>query len=299
MKKITKLIAFTLTLCFAAFSLTACKSNTAPEGSAEETSSASIASAASEETSLPYPTIEKRMLYKVSYPILGDWMTYEYDEWGNLSVIEYASGSRSYYTYDDQRRLVRIDEKDGDDKALTAEKWEYDEKDRVIKYTHWSGGTTTTEYTYDDSGKLIKTVETGGSVTNQYDYEYAEDGSYTKSSKDSEGHVLVWYYTAGDDPLAQYTDDVKQKEYTYDENGNLLKYESFYEGEVFEYESYTYDSTGRLTEKAVSIEPGSETIRRYEYDEFGNCICTKYVSSTGEESIFEECEYKLFAVRTE
>lgn len=299
MKNVTKLIAFALTLCFAAFSLTACKPGATPENSAEETDSTSIASAGSEETTLPYPTVEKRMLYKVSYPTFGDWMTYEYDEWGNLSVVESANGSRKYYTYDDQRRLARIDEKDGDEKALTAEKWEYDEKGRVIKYTHWAGETTTTEYTYDDSGKLIKTVETSGSVTSQYDYEYAEDGSYMKSSKDSAGHVLVWCYTAGDDPLAQYTDDVKQKEYTYDENGNLLKYESFYEGAVHEYESYTYDSTGKLIEKAVSTEPGSETIRRYEYDSFGNCICTKYVSSTGEESIFEECEYKSFTVRAE
>lgn len=309
LKKLTKIIAFGLALCLAAVLFAACNS----KSSTEETSNASTGS---EEPTVSYPTVEKLLLYKTSGPT-GEWTIYEYDEWGilsatedseglrksytytewgELSAIESNDGTRIDYTYDEQNRPARVDAKTRNGGIQYAQKWEYDEEGRVARFTHYDGSTTTTEYTYDDDGKLIKTVETNGITTYTTEYTYDEDGNYSTSYDTADQHI-VWYYNAKGDILAKYADDEKVIQYTYDDNGNLLKFEGYYEGEVVEYEEYAYDAEGKLTEK--SYESDVSWVDSYTYDELGNCIQIKRIGKSGAEQIIEENEYKSFAVRTE
>ena len=215
---------------------------------------------------------------------------------GELSVVESNDGTRIEYTYDEQNRPARIDATTRNGGIQYAQKWEYDAEGRLAKFTYYNGETTTTEYTYDADGKLIKTVEANSSGARVTDYTYDDDGNYTTSC-DIAGQHTVWHYNANGDLLAKYTDDEKGSQYTYDDNGNLLKFENYFEGEVIECETYTYDAEGRLKEK--SYESDIAWVEHYEYDEFGNRIQIKRISQSGAEQIIEENEYKTFAVRTE
>ena len=303
MKNLIKSTCFILACAVLAVCLASCgesgENSAAVSQTAEETSEPA-AESSEEIPEASAPTAEgKRLLYKISSPVFGDWTVYDYNERGDIVTEEYSDGMTKYYTYDDSGRISRTDVKNGGGSVSASEKWEYDENGRLFRYTSWSGSLSTYEYVYDDAGKIAKATVTNSSGSYDELYEYAEDGSYSVKSDLPNGTRLERRFNANGDIVSVFYDGVKQNEYTYDADGILIRYESFYNSEVWEYTAYRYGENGVLTEEEISPEPGSVHYKRYEYDESGDRVKTIYISAVGEERVLEECEYKVFDVVTE
>ncbi|MBR0231024.1 MAG: hypothetical protein IJQ53_02210 [Clostridia bacterium] len=294
MKDLVKTICLIVGLVLLIICFASCKDDKAvSQPTGESSEKAPESSADVSETSMPEAK-GKVMLSKVSEPG-GSWTVYDYNKRGDVLTEEQSSGLIKYYTYDDTGRLERTDVKDGGGKVMASEKWEYDSEGRLFRYTQWSGVLSTTEYEYGGDGRITKAVITDGSDSREETYEYAEDGSYIVKGTLANGKSYENRYNPSGDKTAAYSDGVKVSEYTYDSDGRILRYEMFYESEVYEYTAYHYDENGVLTEVEISTEPGRIGFKRYEYGEFG-CVKVTYVSQSGEERVLEEYEYDYYLI---
>ncbi|MCF8029330.1 MAG: PQQ-binding-like beta-propeller repeat protein [Desulfohalobiaceae bacterium] len=174
----------------------------------------------------------------------------EYNEWNNLTRIEYPDGSTVKYEYDNE--LHRVTRKVNERGVVTE--YEYDSQGNRIRKIEAAGTVSEriTEYAYDGSGNRIEIVRPGGAVVSM---EYDERGNMIRRTG-PEGGVT---------------------KFTYDETGNLLKKEAP-EGRTWEYE---YDDRGRRIRK---VDPKGR-ITKYEYDAFGNKV--KRVGPGGRVTRFE------------
>ena len=126
----------------------------------------------------------------------------------------------------------------------------------------WSEGTSTMNYEYDADGKLLKTYLEG------------DASMYTGYTYDENGHAVkrAMYYSDGSEnyPVELTCDRegriIQEKEVwesngwvfiyktTYDENGNILKWEYSANGEVLLTHNYDYNDEGLLVRQDCSIE---------------------------------------------
>jgi YD repeat-containing protein len=125
---------------------------------------------------------------------------------------------------------------------------------------------STTSYTYDDCGNLLRSVvtyEEGDTKVTEYVY----DENYRLIKK-----------TITDSSVFETT-------YTYASDGRLLKETSVYGGDSYTY-TYSYDSNGNLTKKSYT-ESGEygERITNYEYNSSGQVI--KELNSDGTYTYYE------------
>ena len=169
---------------------------------------------------------------------------YTYDSVGNLIKEEKGNGSYTTYEYDNLYRLKKLVNKKSNGEVISSYKWSSKTcfwQAELTQRTNVSGvsfNTTdnrglrtkvvdntgkTTDYTYDNAGKLIKEVVTeNGKVTLTASYSY-----------DAVGNRLT------------KTENNITTNYTYDKNNRLLK-----EGNI----SYTYDNAGNLIKKQSTAE---------------------------------------------
>jgi YD repeat-containing protein len=152
---------------------------------------------------------------KMIYPDKREYK-YDYDIRGNLSEIK-TTGFSVSYQYDDYGRV--------------------NEKSMLIDFRKGENAdphSITEQYSYSDSGKLMKLIQRSGSnPVAEYNFRY-----------DSLGNVLSRKTTEWDDEKSKT--------------------------EILD---YTYDSMNRLTRVTDTSAPDRiETREKYEYDSFGNCI---------------------------
>ena len=182
---------------------------------------------------------------------------YNYDNWRNIAQIN-DGGNVTSYTYTGNNLLKT--KTTPDNKTIT---YEYDARHNVSKVTDYSG--TVTNYNYDEANRLIK-VTGNGMTTN---YEYANDqGLLSKVSYGSSGKYQTFEYNRQGEPTYIMRDSLPYN-YTYDNNGNLLK-ESMGSVTV---EQFSYDELNRLDEVVDSL--GITT--QYFYDGNNN-IFSKEIS---------------------
>ena len=86
---------------------------------------------------------------------------YEYDEYGQKTVMTYPDGTQARYAYDEMSRLVSVTAPDG-----TATRYEYD---LLGRRTRTTDGTLTTAYRYDKNGNLTEQKNNEITLTYQYD----------------------------------------------------------------------------------------------------------------------------------
>ena len=169
--------------------------------------------------------------------------------------------------YDSATRTVQITAPTEEDDELgflqAADKKEYDSNGRLVKETErYLDGTTYlydnyTTYTYDASGKLMKSnyCLKDGSSMSETRYTYDASGKLTST---------MLYY--GDTPSGN--EDL----YTYNAKGQLTKLVSKdSDGAIWSTETYSYDASGNLAKKVVT----------YDFDPSSSSLETLYLYENG------------------
>jgi len=142
--------------------------------------------------------------------------------------------------------------------------YNYDKKEQLERTTHKrnDNDNDTTDYKYDNTGKLIQWIRKSKAGTEKTSYKYDEKGRKIEEIFD-----LNWEHQK-----------LKEKKiYEYDEQGKEIK--SYFNikhlnGEAFEIkyqskEDYIYDSEGKLFKKVIQTDKDGDGI----YEEEHECTC--------------------------
>jgi len=227
---------------------------------------------------------------------------YEYDtdgrktlERSSIGPIENPQGFQdTKFEYDEFGRLVkkttRQDEEQGGFDLVDETTYRYDDDNRLIERHERSTNVIGLDdihdprvryFDYDDKNRLIRETELRTDqdlfdthLTEEAIYEYAEDGSYTRTSTDPLGKSVtkynperhkVLYENYGQDGKLKY-----QTKYTY-ENGLPMRAEMVHPetGEAMNEKRYEYDERRNLTRIETKYRDGKTSVeeRRLEYFE--------------------------------
>lgn len=167
-------------------------------------------------------------------------LQFAYDQFDNLTRVDYPGGRFVEYTYDNTGRRLRTSD---------------------------SGGTSFT-YVYDAIGRLDSVVNDAVQPILSYAYDQNGEvsridnanGTSTRLTYDDRGRVLTQNTHAADDSM------LWQYEYTYDAVGNIATMQT--NAGLWK---YTYDPTGQLI---TVTEPGG-ALTSYTYDEVGNRVAVQ------------------------
>ena len=194
-------------------------------------------------------------------------LEYEYDEYGNIirSTVYYSDISG----YDPATTLYEYDARGNMTRCSDSYSdtvYTYDENDRLLtEEAHSHNGITAHYYTYcyDDAGRLTYQKEA------RY---WRDEATVTEmiNTYDEQGNLIKTENFYNDEAMATQL-------YTYDEKNQMIKKESVFQGRVSETATYTYDGEGRLLhykeEMYDTPERATEIYR--EYDVRGNQISYK------------------------
>lgn len=196
---------------------------------------------------------------------------YTYDAAGRKISEAGTKGGVINYYYDNVGRLIKITIKDGTEKTLQQEV--YDFTGNVTKQVDGNGNVTL--YTYNDLGLLRSQTSYGDAYVDEYEisYKYNLLGDRV-FEEDSMGKVLLYAYNENHKILSQtekYRDGTQMvsKTNAYDVYGNL-RFESDANGNITEYK---YDTLNRITHKIQTV-GGESHITKYSYDKNGNLLST-------------------------
>ena len=189
----------------------------------------------------------------------GDFRT-DFDYYGRLTSVLDANHSRLTYTMDPAGRTQKIIYPDKKEYC-----YDYDVQGKLSELT--TDGLSVA-YKYDDCGRVNeKDIQIGRrEIGHAGPHSLTEQYIYNKSGK-----LVRLTQRSGKRPVAEYN-------FRYDALGNVLSRkitewnEDKYKTEIF---NYTYDRMNRLM--TVTEFAGSDRIEmreKYEYDSFGNCICS-------------------------
>ena len=179
---------------------------------------------------------------------IRSWYEYNWDG----ENINYYDG---YEIYNVQNRLIERGGKDENGRERKIESYEYDKKGIILTYT-----------SYSENGEIY--------YSDKYEYEYNEHGwgTFVKIIRtDNQGIVM----------------GVNEYEATYDEVGNLIRWEWRSDGKVRASHDYIYEN-GVL----VKILDEDDSAVALGYDENGKCISETYYGSDGEIIIQRTYSYK-------
>ncbi len=189
------------------------------------------------------------------------------------------------FTYDNQDRLVRKVEPDGQ-----AIDYSYDLAGRLIQL---KTALNTTQYAYDQAGRL-KQVSSPGNPPTTYEYDSVgrpisvilPDGTQETRAYDLIGRLLSVETKLGNTTISSFrysVDAVGRRTELIEGSGRTV--------------DYSYDSLGRLTKEAIH-EPGQELRSiQYSYDSVGNRL-TKTDSLTGTTNYFYNGNDELLLERS-
>lgn len=239
----------------------------------------------------------------------SDDVTITYNEDGNIASAEGDLSSRRY-TYDDQGRVATMELVDEYGSSTTT--FTYDDAGHLIREFIPDDGTTNyteVEYTYDEAGNLTRRVEREGwgegvagtsgpsSAERRFEHEYDEAGNCVRTA----------ISTGGVEDGEKSNDvEVAVFEATYDESGNITEFVASIKGDSEPVvETYVYDDRGVLTK----IEGSEHWGYNYEF-EYERRLVAKdeaeeatygFVSDPmsavglGQNIYYNYCEYSLMA----
>lgn len=164
----------------------------------------------------------------------GREISYGWSMTGEREVLIYPNEKKVFYEYDEFSRLTRL--VDGTQEI----KYNYNEDGHLCEKI--LPNSITSRYKYNDSGLLSKLVhQKNGEILEQYDYEYDQMRNKIGIRKMRQDALMK-------------TDAVAEVGYQIQEENGYFQYQ--------------YDSLNRL----IEVRKNRESLRRYEYDAFGNCI---------------------------
>lgn len=209
-------------------------------------------------TSVSYTYDALNRLTKVTYPNGAEGDT-EYDNAGNIVKETNSLNQETIYTYDLMGKVTRIVNPAG------TTNYSYDNRGQLIESIDFANRTTSSEY--DAIGNLISSTDAKGNITTQT----WSKNSLVKTATDSLGNTTSYFYDAvgnltkvtdalGNDTLATY-DAIGQVVTSTNPNGVT--------------QSYEYDADGKLTK--TTRNDGSVLTTEYDYN--GNP--TKTIDAAG------------------
>lgn len=172
---------------------------------------------------------------------------YQYDQVGRLDLKRLGNGVYTVYKYDPDSRLMQLSNYDGNDVLLSAFRYTYDDRSRVVSMRTTEG---VWDYAYDDHGRLASWTAPDG---RHVDYQYDAVGNRIAAI---DGGISTDYIT---NEIDQYT-RVGSKTFEYDADGNLTR---IADGATIS--SLAYDEQNRLI--SVVNAGGSW---EFAYDALGN-----------------------------
>ena len=272
----------------------------------------------------------------------------DYDEHRNIISYVMYNGDESIimakkeYEYDENDNEIKYVSYSDDMTINYCEERAYDENGKEIKYVIQTDGVITywREHEYDENGNEIKDIryDNAGSIVEMSEYEYNENDRRIYERYYNKNGVVIRtqeneYAKDGNiirEVQTYYSSDTGQKrhtklcEYTYDEKGNLTKYDFtnygeeettslrwereydedgrkaafyFYDNEqTASYQSKTeYDENGLEIEYTGCDENGTILVRKEtEYDASGKVIKENYYDANDNLIWYYENEYDAF-----
>lgn len=194
-------------------------------------------------------------------------VTYFYDEAGNVLTeqsicAEDNTGYLSTNTYDSENRLIRnVYESVGGQKLKNTTEYTYDEAGKLTKETRTEtdGMRHIYAYSYNNNGQLTRVDR---KVTNKKGSTQQE--SYEIYTYDKQGNKVNWWERQG-----------ARRIWTYDDRGNVLsETEKDKNGSVLVKMTYTYDDQDRLLSESWYQGNASKQTEAYvyTYDEAGRVL---------------------------
>lgn len=206
----------------------------------------------------------------------GQVTTYGYDNNGNLTTVQDATGRTVTNTYDAQNRLVSITAPDGgvtirhyddagnldyvrDPRGLQTS-FSYNGFGEIL--TQISPDTGTTHYAYDDIGRRVTITKNDGKLITM-----AWDQLDRMRTRSSSGAVESFYYDEGSygkGKLTRVTDMSGQSTFSYTAGGELQTRSVTIGGQTFN-NTWIYDAVGRL----IRLDYPTGVSVGYGYDSYG------------------------------
>ncbi len=181
---------------------------------------------------------------------LGSETLYEYDAAGHRIAVINARGFKTEYEFDANSNLTKVT-----DPLSNINSYTYDVNNRRVSATNANNGVTS--FIYGDTDKLLSVTTPGGKVTS---YLYDVLGRKTKVTN-PKGQQTSFQYNSNS-KMTRITTPVSTVDFTYDENGNVLKVIDIHGHEV----NNQYDFVDRL---ANISDPLAKTTH-YNYWKDGN-----------------------------
>ena len=191
-------------------------------------------------------------------------MTVAYDSKGNTTSTTDAMGNSIDYSYDTKGRLTSVADEIGSYMNMT-----YDSNGNVISATNGAG--TTAQFTYDADGnctaKTLTYTSDGAQKTVTEQYFYDNSGNLVKII-DSDGNVTTTEYNSMGKVSSATDEKGRKTSYDYDNFGNLVKI-SYPDGTT---ETFTYDREGN---NLTATDRLGRTVTMT-YDKVGNLLSKTY-----------------------
>ena len=191
-------------------------------------------------------------------------MTVAYDSKGNTTSTTDAMGNSIDYSYDTKGRLTSVTDEIGSYMNMT-----YDSNGNVISATNGAG--TTAQFTYDADGnctaKTLTYTSDGAQKTVTEQYFYDNSGNLVKII-DSDGNVTTTEYNSMGKVSSATDEKGRKTSYDYDNFGNIVKI-SYPDGTT---EAFTYDREGN---NLTATDRLGRTVTMT-YDKVGNLLSKTY-----------------------
>lgn len=200
----------------------------------------------------------------------------QWDADGNLRTFEYSDGTTKYtnaegdvstFTWDQGKRITRIQDAAGGDTKLSYDKQgrttKSESPEGTVSYSYDKYGNVTSEtlpdgnvwkYTWTASGELLSETDPLGRTTT-----HTVDGQgLTTSTIRPDGSVLKYTYTEGGDLATVTHPSGAIERFSYDDRGNLTEHSS----PAGRITRYAYDAANRM----VSSTDPAGSVTTYGYD---------------------------------
>ena len=210
-----------------------------------------------------------------------------YDEYGNISSIEYEDGRRIIYCYDRLSRPVAISIISDDNDIITTHS-SYDYVGNLTEETDAEGNSR--YFSYDNIGRIVQLNE--NEIATQYLYDQTDGNIITNKTISPSGLITETVLDRASRTVkqVQIADQEQIKtEYEYDGNGNCTR-EIRNDGSETQYvynsrnlliskvttdgysSSYSYDETGRMLSATSYDSEGLVTEKSYVFDALSRAV---------------------------
>lgn len=244
------------------------------------------------------PQIVDEAGYYVTSVYHSEKFEYHFDKNGRVAWKKATEAGQPYitrYTYDENGNVLKITrtiERVSAGRTTEIDTYTYDSQGRVVTHetdTSMEYGQVKHEYTidtftYTGNQAVVETVQKSDSDTAFAKYVYTMDemGRPVKESKyrgDDKGDLIF----------------IAEIVYSYDENGNLEKAETYMDDLLSHEITYLYNKDGKcVRSEQRSTGMNSYTAFVYEYDEYGNVTKMPMLDVddvSGNEKVFSSCDY--------